>query len=349
VTQVTDVKVTDMAGTGWQEAYLGGSKQAEDEMIRRKFAPAINRVQRDIRLLEGHGKFTRGQHGMMLASTKNARFEVLPGIPDDLRFGPFLPGRQYTAHVRYSNGIGFDLSGSTPDLRGIAFRVMGDNGENYDFLLTNAAFSHARDAHQFMTVLSSVTRQGGPAALWKVRPWRIAVGAVRVARRLGPREALRILRTLSKQVSRPVASLATERYWSRAPFSFGPVAVKFIVDPTAKAPEGASVDLRAELISRLREGDVTYDFKVQRYVDPAKTPIEDAAVEWKEEDAPPVAIARLVIPRQELDASSEPEIEQAAFNPWHSATDDYRPLGSMNRSRKLVYEASVRLRTTGEG
>ena len=33
--------VAERAGTGWQEVYLGGSKEAEDEMIRRQFAPDV--------------------------------------------------------------------------------------------------------------------------------------------------------------------------------------------------------------------------------------------------------------------------------------------------------------------
>jgi catalase len=349
MTTVIDVKTTDKTGTGWREDFLGGSKETEDKMIRRQFAPAINRVQRDIRSLEGHSVFTRAQHGKMIVGTTNARFEVLPGLPDDLQAGPFRPGKQYAAQVRFSNGIGFELAGSAPDLRGVAVRVIDDEGKEYDFLMTNAPFSHVRDARQFMIVLSAATRQGGPMALWRLRAWRMSVAAVRVARRLGPGEALRVLRTIRRQISRPVASVAAEQYWSRAPFAFGPVAVKYMLNPDAPAGRGSAPDLRAELISRLRVGDVAFDFQVQRYIDDAKTPIEDAAVEWREEDAPPITVARLVIPRQEIDPDSEAEIEQAAFNPWNSASDEYRPLGSMNRARKLVYEASAKLRTESEG
>ena len=345
---VGDGEVSHGAGTRWREVFLGGSKEAEDEMIRRQLVPAINHVQRDIRRLHGQSRFTRAQHGHMIAGTKHARFEVLPGIPDDLRAGPFRPGEHYSAHVRFSNASSIEMTDTAPDLRGIAVRVFGGDGKQYDFLMTNAPFSHVRDARQFMVVLGAITRQGGPAALWRLRAWRMALGRVRIARRLGLRNALRIARTISSQTYGPVASLATEQYWSRAPFAYGPVAVKFMLDPVAAAGEGAAPDLRAEIVSRLRSGDVTFDFKVQRYVDDAKTPIEDATVEWKAEDTPLVPVARLVIPMQEIDPGSEAEIEQAAFNPWNGASDDYRPIGSMNRARKLVYYASAKLRSEGE-
>jgi hypothetical protein len=341
---MSGLAVEERAGTGWREEYLGGSEQAEEEMIRLRFVPAVNRIQRDVRTIAGQGKFTRAQHGDPIAATRSARFEVLPDIPGDLQVGIFQPGKQYAAHVRFSNASSIEQSDSAPDLRGAAVRVFDDEGDPHDFLMTNAPFSHARDARQFMIIASAVVRIGRPAALWKIRAWRTVAGLARIARRLGPGEAMRVLRTIKAQTSRPVMSVATERYWSRAPFAFGPVAVKFMLDPVAKAPQGASPDLRAELISRLRAGDVTFDFQVQRYVDSAATPIEDATVEWTEELAPPTAIARLVIPGQELDPADEAAVNDYAFNPGNGASDEYRPLGSMNRARRAVSPASAKLR-----
>ncbi|MEO6457823.1 MAG: catalase [Chloroflexia bacterium] len=340
-----DRGATDKAGTDWKEVFLGGSKEAEDETIRREFTPEINRIQSDIRRITEQSKIKRAQHSNMIAGTKDAHFEVLSDIPEDLQVGLFQPGKKYTAHVRLSNASSIEQGDSARDLRGAAVHVIDENGKNHDFLMTNAPFSHARDARQFMIISSAVVRQGHPAALWKLRAWRTVAGLVRIAKRLGLKEAMRILRTIKAQTSRPVASVATEQYWSRAPFAFGGVAVKFMLDPLAEAAEGTSPNLRAELVSRLRAGDVRFDFKVQKYLDAARTPIEDATVEWKEEDAPFITIARLVIPTQELDASSEADIDNYAFNPWNTGSDAYRPLGSMNRARKVVYAASAKLRT----
>jgi hypothetical protein len=88
---------------------------------------------------------------------------------------------------------------------------------------------------------------------------------------------------------------------------------------------------------------------VQRYVNADRTPIEDGTVEWKEADAPLVTIARLIIPAQELDASDEAEIDGYSFNPWNASLDDFRPLGSMNRARRLVYSASAKMRNETRG
>src|SRR5689334_25324982 len=114
----------DRAGTGWDEVFLGGSKEAEDELIGRQFAPEINRIQRDIRQLCGRSSTDRAQHGHMVAGTMNAQFEVLPGIPEDLQVGLFQPGKRYEAHLRFSNAASFEQPDSVHDLRGVAVRVI---------------------------------------------------------------------------------------------------------------------------------------------------------------------------------------------------------------------------------
>ena len=55
-------------------------------------------------------------------------------------------------------------------------------------------------------------------------------------------------------------------------------------EPGARAGSGQEY-LAEELAARLRHGPVSYDFQLQFYVDAARTPIEDASVEWREADA----------------------------------------------------------------
>lgn len=59
--------------------------------------------------------------------------------------------------------------------------------------------------------------------------------------------------------------------------------------------------------------------------------------------APAIAVARLTIPRQDLNTAGAREtvrrIEDLAFNPWYT-TDEFRPLGNLNRARKAAYQAA---------
>ena len=73
-------------------------------------------------------------------------------------------------------------------------------------------------------------------------------------------------------------------------------------------------------------------------------PIEDATVEWKEEDSPWHVVARIRIPPQDVgNAETVRECEESAFNPWYSLVE-HRPLGSMNRSRREIYHALAAFR-----
>jgi hypothetical protein len=106
--------------------------------------------------------------------------------------------------------------------------------------------------------------------------------------------------------------------------------------------------LKEDFIERLLRKSITFDFKVQRYVNEVKTPIEDGTVEWKESDAPFEAIAQLVIPQQDLRTAGAREteilVDNLDFNPWNT-TEEFRPLGNLNRARRTVYQASADYRS----
>jgi hypothetical protein len=89
----------------------------------------------------------------------------------------------------------------------------------------------------------------------------------------------------------------------------------------------------------LQQEDICFDFCLQLFVDEKRTPIEDAYIEWKESDSPPIPIATLLLPRQDLDDRLQEDMEHMAFNPWN--TEEFTPLGLINLARKKVYDASA--------
>jgi hypothetical protein len=55
-------------------------------------------------------------------------------------------------------------------------------------------------------------------------------------------------------------------------------------------------------------------------------------------------VATIVIPKQNFDTPEQNTFgENLSFNPWHSLPE-HRPLGSLNRMRKMVYERISRVR-----
>lgn len=337
-TDATDARRSIALNTAWRERHLGGSPEKEAELLR-LFVEQIRQVQERNRGRDG-GPIRRAFHAAALAGVGNARFKVAHDVRPELRQGLFVPGATYPAVVRFSNASGMHGLDRQKDLRGIAIRVRA-GGEVQDFLMTNAPASHARDPRQFMA--AAVAMAGG----------RRLAAVPRLVRDLGLREALRMLRSLRRASSRPVHSLATEAFWSRAPFAVGPCAVRFKLQPLAALAAADSrkhPSLRDELVDRLRKGDVRFHLQVQHFVDERSTPIEDGSVEWTERVAPPETVAELVIPRQDLvddeSLEAEREVETLAFSPWNS-TPGVRPIGALNRARKPVYRASVQHRGLG--
>ena len=158
-----------------------------------------------------------------------------------------------------------------------------------------------------------------------------------------------MLKNITSVTRRTVRSLASETYWSRGAICCGRLAVRFMVVPvqgTEPGPEKPDTKdpnyLHEELAQRLATRPVAFDFKVQKFVDEQKTPIENNSVEWKESDTPPITIARLVIPQQDINSApalaTAKAVDGLEFNPWHT-TEEFRPLGFLNRARQMVYTA----------
>src|SRR4029453_11968571 len=148
---------------------------------------------------------------------------------------------------------------------------------------------------------------------------------LRLPPEVGRGTSVRILRNLLAS-ARPVQSLALETYWSRGAILWGDAGpVRYRLRPVAPVASSRHSGLREELACRLAAGSVVFDLAVQRFVSEDRTPVEDTSRGWTDEDAPPESVARLIIPRQDLDTAEahliESRIEQLAFNPWNTSEE----------------------------
>jgi len=326
----------------WKETMAGGSPEAE----RAEF----DRLARDIMLVQlknaktasaqgvPHGP-DRTFHAKSTLATDRAEL-AFAGLPGELQAGFAQPGRAYPVTVRFSNANGTGQPDSKPDLRGVALRVHVSPGESHDLLMTNFPVSHARNARQFVE-FAKATAGGRLSQL---------LGMLRLIWLFGLRETVRMLKNVMTARRRTVSSVATETYWSRGAARWGPaLAVRYLLRPapdTVPAPSPPADDpnyLSTEAARRLAAGDIRFELCIQRYVNEDSTPIEDTAVAWTEQVSPVEPVAVLTLERGDLssvDALAQAQvIERTAFNPWNT-TDEFRPLGNLNRARKAVYDAS---------
>ncbi|HEX6374515.1 MAG TPA: peroxidase family protein [Allosphingosinicella sp.] len=326
--------------TAWQETYRGGSAEAERLEFDR-LAVDIMRAQLKSKRAAGAGAVDRAFHAKAVLAVEAAELRFNDDLPADLQVGFAKPGAAYPAVVRISNAANAGQPDYKPDLRGIATRITVSPEEQHDLLATNYPVSHARDARQF--VRFAVATAGG--TLSKI------FGLVKLLFLIGPFELIRMLRNVSAARKKKVRSVALETYWSRGAMCWGKdEAVRFLFRPApgaAPAPDPSKTDpeyLAKEAALRLADGDIVFELCLQRFVDRKRTPIEDTAIEWKADNAPPIPVATLTIRKGDVGCASaranSRAIDGFAFNPWNT-TNDFRPLGNLNRARKAAYDASA--------
>jgi catalase len=326
----------------------------QDEMID-DLAERIQKMQtkaREIAQKKNPGvALRRGFHAKGIGV--RGKFQVLPDIPKNLQVGLFQPNATFDALVRFSNARGEVLGDLSKDQRGVAIRLKTnptvnispeDDRNIQDFLMTNTPISFARNPVQFIEV-GEILLGGIP----NVFP--------RLVQKYGFKEARRILGVFLA----PIISFKPYQentYWSRTSYKFGEYAVRYLIRPSAGMKSSSAGQEFADVLNslfqngerkqnylheRLRDGlhtqDVCFDFCIQLFVDEKRTPIEEAYIEWKEYDSPPIPLATLVLPKQEIDPQLQLDMEHMAYNPWN--TTEFTPLGLINLARKKVYDASA--------
>ena len=152
-----------------------------------------------------------------------------------------------------------------------------------------------------------------------------------------------------------IHSLFEAQYWSMTPYRFGTTAVKLMATPATTNRIGGfwnrlgprSKDyLRESMRGYLRDRDASFDLFVQFQADADKMPIEDPTILW---NSPFHKVATLTVPAQSFESPEQTSFcENLSFTPWHSLLE-HRPLGGINRTRKLVYEQISRIRNKLNG
>lgn len=319
--------------TDWQEEIAPD----EDERFQR-YAEVLRDIQRAQSRKKGPGRaLHRKQH-----VGAEAELEVLDGLEPEAAAGLFARPGSYRAYVRFSNGRQVHAPDIAPDLRGLAVKVVGVEGRKIipgledaatqDFLAISAASQPFPNTDEFMKFVKAVDNQ--------------ALALPRLIRTFGPVTAIGLLLHL-RTLGAP-GSLATVPYFSAVPVRWGDYAAKYAFFPQAAAGRrrnGRGGDrLGDDLASRLAEGPLHFEMKVQLYRDARTTPIEDASVEWSELDAPFIRIGRLTIPQQDVLGERGRKVsafvEQLSFDPWH-ALEAHRPLGDIMRARNHAYRLST--------
>jgi hypothetical protein len=279
------------------------------------------------------GSLRRDAHAKMHGLVK-AEFIVEPDLPPELRVGVFKEPRTYQAWIRYSNQHSLLRADIKRDLRGMAIKLMGVEGEKLlaaekhektqDFILCSHPAFFTSDVQEFDDLIVALTGSTLGMIWYFMTHWKMDW----------------ILLKAMKKIGNPLDI----RYWSATPYLFGNgAAVKYSAipqpGPRDPIPDAPGHDyLRTALTRRLQQQEVRFDFAVQFQTDAEAMPIEDTACVWDEDRSPFRKVATIRIPAQECDSGMQRAFgENLSFTPWH-ALPEHRPLGGTNRARKFIYE-----------
>jgi hypothetical protein len=313
-----------------------------------------------------HRTLGRGTHVKGVCA--RAQFEVFDltaerdrGLAARLARGIFATPGIHPAIVRFANAGPNKNSDFKPDVRSLSFSVdltpsgttvPGTNAGRQDFSLQNATTLPINDSPAFLATIKVLTASSPAAGLWS----------------LSFKDKLRVLRTLTLaqlQAHQSINPYQHLRYWSTVPFRHGPVdVVKHSATPLPDNPAGVLQrskpnGLQDELIRHIEQDSKmsAFDFGLQFLnVDrmtywgkrrDANFWIENASIEWNEEEAPFHTVARLtLLPRSRL----SPDVAEATYiDVTGNSTPDSKPLGSINRARWPAEVASRKARTRAEG
>ncbi len=280
-------------------------------------------------------------HGCVAAS-----FEVNQSIPANLAHGVFQLGAQYDALIRFSNGspnaTGDD---STGDTRGMAVKLFGVPGEK---LFSRPGHEDVQDFIMISSPFFFINSASGYTQFFEIVDEGSLLKMTRIPFILGFKGSYNAYRMLSQKIANPVET----RYWSVVPYQLGlgdgRQAVKYSARPcqpgSTVIPDNPGKNyLREAMVNTLSAGPVCMDFMIQPRTG-SELAVEDVITEWSESEAPFYPVARITLHQQEFDtAEKNLACENETYNPWH-ALPEHKPLGTISRMRKVVYEAISDLR-----
>lgn len=286
-------------------------------------------------------------------------------LPESVRQGLFANPNSYPCWVRFSNGSSKrDPQGKffpdakrqgddivvTPDLRGMAVKVLGVTGEmvpeaagrqgEQDLIMINSPVFFIRNVVDYLVFFRVMAAIAKGTINLKAQPAVIPAEDVAAVQQV--KYALDLVARIQNSEAGVVHSPLQTTFWSATPYKLGEGAMKYKMVPVTTEPQfdpSHVVELdnvfREAISTQLARTEAQFDLLVQVQTDATTMLIEDPTEPWDETSSPYVKVASLRLPQQDINSPSRlAEDECQSFSPWHSLAA-HRPLGGVNRARRI--------------
>lgn len=332
----------------WNDPAVSPAIENEDGKIQ-QLCTLVNRIQE--RNLAHHKHGFRGTHVKTQAIVKGS-LTVLPDLPPELSQGLFsTPGAQHPIAIRYANEPIFWQDDRAPGPRGCGMKVFnvagpgpfmdpqGEQTHTQDFTFNNAPILELRDLDTTVEIFTLRERyfddKDGLAAQLEKRKDKDLQFAPQglpnhhfMAYTMHSQSAYRYGDYIAKHALFPTGELQ-QALADKAPIT------------DASDPQQHRVWLKEFFASH----DAEFDFRIQLCRDLDRMSVEDTSVDWSATSYPFQTVARIVLPKQDAlkEARTDFWDNHMKLNVWYGL-EAHRPLGSVNRLRRTLYQASVKKR-----
>ena len=302
--------------------------------------------------------FSHHRHGFRTTHVKTqaivkGSMKVLDGLPQHLSWGIFSQGgKVYPIGIRYANEPIFLQDDRAPGPRGCGMKVFNVDGPG-NFLDAVGEKTHTQD----------FTFNNAPLLELRDLPTTLEIFTLREKYFDDP-EALKaaVNKRDDKDLQFAPGNLPNQHFlsytmYSQSAYRYGDHIVKYALFPTGKfqqdLAEQATISdgsSREQHSIWLREyfqsHDAEFDFRVQLCRNLEDQSVEDTSVTWDEEKYPFETVAKVTLPKgQDVFDSKRRAFwdDHMKLNTWYGL-EAHKPLGSVNRLRKNLYQASVKKR-----
>ncbi|WP_409520928.1 catalase family protein [Pseudomonas sp.] len=298
-------------------------------------------------------------HGLL-----HGHVEILDNLPPALAQGAFAKPGTLPVVLRLSTNPGDILNDKVSTPRGLAIKIIGVDGPRLpgsegdttqDFVMQNAKAFTAPTPKAFLKTLNMLAATTDKAPRTKQAVSAVLRGVEATLEALGGESG-----ALKSLGGHPLTHILGESFSTVVPVLYGPYFAKIAVVPVSpeltaltdkKLDAGDDADVLRTVVSEFFDQHAAvWEIRVQLATSIEQMPIEDATVQWPEDQSPYVTVARIsVAPQPSWDADKQRAIDDGmAFSPWHGLAA-HRPLGGVMRVRKPSYEMSAGFRAAHNG
>lgn len=309
--------------------------------------------------------FEKHRHAIRDAHAKShgvlrGELHVYPNLPEHLAQGMFREPKVYPVILRLSSAPGSIDPDTQSAVKGLGLKIIGVEGRKFlpdqadevtqDFLMVNDTIIPTGDIKSYhdMQLRQEKVFLHAPEVVTKL----MTEAGTLVNQAL---DAVGIKKEIPLVVPpHPNNHILGETFTTLGAIRFGDYVSKISVAPLSanvKALAGEQVKIeepsgwRDLVVDFFRQQGAEYELRAQLSTDLKTMPVEDASVDWPQDQSPYQGLGRIVIPAQEAFSPARRVFadDQLSFNPFH-CLPEHLPLGSINRARIKAYERSTAYR-----